>query len=185
MESVSRPWGAFWLALALGVALGCVGAKQPYSVIYNGTPSIKVGFYLLKSGEVPTLGQLAAFRPPTDRDSYHPTTQALLARHSLKLIKPVGALPGEAIVSDGYSVWRCTDATALPGEGCEKLGDGVGQDSKGRELPLWTQGSYTLGAAEWYMGSSAANPKSFDSRYFGPVPESHIEGVARPLLTWE
>ena len=29
---------------------------------------------------------------------------------------------------------------------------------------------------------SSYNPLSFDSRYFGPVPVSKIEGLARPLF---
>jgi type IV secretory pathway protease TraF len=31
---------------------------------------------------------------------------------------------------------------------------------------------------------SSYNPLSFDSRYFGPIPISKIEGLARPLFVF-
>jgi type IV secretory pathway protease TraF len=34
----------------------------------------------------------------------------------------------------------------------------------------------------WLFGFH--NPRSWDARYFGPVPLSGVRGVLQPILTW-
>ena len=55
-------------------------------------------------------------------------------------------------------------------------------DIKGRPLPAWRFGKYVVAPGTVWVASSY-NPRSFDSRYFGPVPISAIRDYVLPLLT--
>jgi conjugative transfer signal peptidase TraF len=57
-------------------------------------------------------------------------------------------------------------------------------DSAGRPLPHVPWGSVTIREGEVWLISNYA-PNSWDSRYFGAVPEAHIFATARPLWTVE
>jgi conjugative transfer signal peptidase TraF len=53
-------------------------------------------------------------------------------------------------------------------------------DGHGRLIASIGPGTWLINADAFWAGSSA-HPHSFDSRYFGPVPLSHVIGVAVPL----
>lgn len=55
-------------------------------------------------------------------------------------------------------------------------------DRRGRPLPHHPWGRYILQAGELWLFSHY-HPRSFDSRYFGPVHDSEVIGIARPLWT--
>lgn len=48
-------------------------------------------------------------------------------------------------------------------------------------LPTWPDGEYIVQPGDVWILSSYSE-KSFDSRYFGPVPISNVRGEATPLL---
>jgi len=49
-------------------------------------------------------------------------------------------------------------------------------------LPAWPDGDYRVEPGTiWLLSGYSEN--SFDSRYFGPVPVSHVRTKAVPLLT--
>ena len=57
----------------------------------------------------------------------------------------------------------------------------LSRDSAGRPLKPVPAGAYPVAPGEvWLL--SGHDPRSFDSRYFGPVPESSVQGVTRPLM---
>jgi type IV secretory pathway protease TraF len=44
-------------------------------------------------------------------------------------------------------------------------------------------GAYRFGTGEvWLFGFN--NARSWDARYFGPVPLANVRGVLRQLVTW-
>jgi len=56
------------------------------------------------------------------------------------------------------------------------------EDSLGRSLPRMPFGPYRVADNEvWLFGLS--HGRSWDSRYFGPVPLAAVRGVVRPVLT--
>jgi conjugative transfer signal peptidase TraF len=56
-------------------------------------------------------------------------------------------------------------------------------DSAGRRLAHALWGTRQVGAGEvWLFGFNDA--RSWDSRYFGPVPLADVRGVLRPVVTW-
>jgi conjugative transfer signal peptidase TraF len=55
-------------------------------------------------------------------------------------------------------------------------------DSAGRPLPAMAHGKHVVGRGEVWIGSTF-DPRSFDSRYFGPLPRSAIVSRRHPLWT--
>ncbi len=89
--------------------------------------------------------------------------------------KMIGALPGEmvevlpgSVSVDGNTFANSATAT---------------RDSKDRALSHVPWGRREVRRGEvWLFGFNDA--RSWDARYFGPVPLSAIRGVLKPILTW-
>jgi len=89
--------------------------------------------------------------------------------------KRVGALPGDTV-----EVTR--DYIAINGRRVENSAT-VSRDSRGRSLTHVTPGRYTVRPDHvWLFGTTDA--RSWDSRYFGPVPIGSVRAQLEPLVTW-
>jgi conjugative transfer signal peptidase TraF len=90
--------------------------------------------------------------------------------------KRVGALSGDIIViSAGY--------VAVNGNQLSSLSETLPIDSRGRLLEHVTWGARQVSPnTVWLFGFN--NPRSWDSRYFGPVLQSDVRGILTPLVTW-
>ncbi|HVR10529.1 MAG TPA: S26 family signal peptidase, partial [Thermoanaerobaculia bacterium] len=53
-------------------------------------------------------------------------------------------------------------------------------DPSGRRLPHPAPGAYKVTAAQVWLFSP--HPRSFDSRYFGPIAVTQLQGLLRPLV---
>jgi len=94
-------------------------------------------------------------------------------------IEPVGkrlsALPG-----DNVEVTR--DYVTVNGQRLQNSAT-LSRDSHGRPVRHIKWGRYTVAANQvWLFGTKDA--RSWDSRYFGPVPASSIQAALEPVLTW-
>jgi conjugative transfer signal peptidase TraF len=87
------------------------------------------------------------------------------------LLKQVAAVGGDRVCRSGGVVFLNGKAVT----------EALDHDAGGRPLPVW-EGCVTLFAGQFFL--LQPHPYSFDSRYFGPVSEAQIIGVARPLWTW-
>jgi len=89
------------------------------------------------------------------------------------LIKPVVAWPGDlvSVSANGISVNGQMLKNSAP----------IERDSKGQQLSPFAAGKYTVGPKELWVVSSFS-PRSFDSRYFGPIPLKSVHSWLRPLL---
>jgi conjugative transfer signal peptidase TraF len=89
--------------------------------------------------------------------------------------KIIGALAGDTVeVEPG---WVSVDGAKFANSGTAEL------DSLGRPLAHLGLGKHQVSAGEvWLFGFN--NARSWDARYFGPVPTSNIRGVLRSLVTW-
>jgi type IV secretory pathway protease TraF len=87
------------------------------------------------------------------------------------MVKQVAALQGDTVCRFGMAIVLngVQAAQALP------------KDHAGRNLPRWS-GCKRLGGAEYFLLMTAA-PRSFDSRYFGPVAASNIIEALEPVWT--
>jgi len=93
---------------------------------------------------------------------------------SSPILKQVVALPGDEVDVQQRSV--TVNGRLLD---CSELHD---VDSLGRPLEHVSLGRMKVSEGEaWVLG--VHRERSWDSRYFGPIPASSIVGVARPLLT--
>jgi conjugative transfer signal peptidase TraF len=59
----------------------------------------------------------------------------------------------------------------------------MGRDGLGQPLPSPGSSNSVVAKGEVWVISSY-NPLSFDSRYFGPIPISRIEGLVHPLFVF-
>jgi conjugative transfer signal peptidase TraF len=94
-------------------------------------------------------------------------------------IEPVGkrlsALPGD-------SVEVVPDYIAVNGQRLEHSAT-LSRDSSGRLVKHVKWGRYTVPTNQvWLFGTKDA--RSWDSRYFGPVPASSVRAALEPVLTW-
>jgi type IV secretory pathway protease TraF len=88
-------------------------------------------------------------------------------------LKFLAGLPSDVVeVSDGRT---SLNGVPLPGSDRRRL------DSAARLLPRLPAGRYTVPAGHLWL-YSGLHPASWDSRYYGPVPASGLEGVATPLF---
>ena len=91
------------------------------------------------------------------------------------VLKRIGAVPGDLVdlELDGIAV----NGTRLPDSAP------AASDSRGRPLPHAPWGHTVVAPREvWLIGVETT--RSWDSRYFGPVPVDHVRAV-RPVLTLE
>jgi conjugative transfer signal peptidase TraF len=89
------------------------------------------------------------------------------------LIKPVVAWPGDTVEtsSQGVSVNGELIANTLT----------INRDSTGQPIRPYRYGTYRVQPGQVWVVSSFS-PKSFDSRYFGPIPIRSIRHWVRPFL---
>jgi conjugative transfer signal peptidase TraF len=163
----------------LGVAL--VGSMGVAGFRWNSTSSAPVGLWRPVSGSSLAIGQHVAACVRSEA----PAIQVAIERHYLPsgdcaggfapLLKMIAAIPGQRVElsPDGISV----DGAAV--ERAEMLS----ADSAGRALPHAQLGIYRLAANQYWL-LSPENPRSLDSRYFGPVTREEILSAYAPVLTF-
>ena len=89
-------------------------------------------------------------------------------------MKPIVAVAGDIVEVSSRGV--AVDGRLLPNSAARPF------DTKSRPLQHWPFGTYRVAPGTVWVISSF-NARSFDSRYFGPVPIASIRCHLRPLLT--
>ena len=89
--------------------------------------------------------------------------------------KIIGALPGDVVWIERDAV--AINRTRIPHSAV------AAKDSTGRRLRHVPFGNYRVAANQvWLFGFH--DRRSWDARYFGPVPLSNIRGALQPVITW-
>ena len=84
------------------------------------------------------------------------------ADQSMPLVKQIGAIGGDPINIEPETIQHI--------------------DSHGRPMPEFIVGAYIVPKGMvWLYGNE---PRSFDSKYYGPVPESNVLALLKPVITW-
>lgn len=142
----------------------------------NLTPSEPLGLWRIEALRRPVeIGDLVFFCPPVTaafeeagRRGY--LRCGLCAGGVAPLIKTVAALPGQHVEITDHVI---IDGRALPASTVRKT------DGEGRALLADPGG--VVPPHHLFLHSSFAS--SYDSRYFGAVPDFGLLGLARPILT--
>jgi conjugative transfer signal peptidase TraF len=165
------------LATGAIVVAGLAGANVA-GLRFNATPSMPVGLWRmvpdrapLRRGEIvvvclpgTALARIGAAR--------HYIPSGRCPGGSEPLVKPIAATAGDVVAVSAAGV-------AVNGQPVHNTAQ-LAQDSAGRPLIAVAAGAYLVASKEvWLL--SGHDPRSFDSRYFGPVPEANVQGIARPV----
>lgn len=155
-------------AALIAVTVGAVslivisGKVRPPLIVWNATPSVPIGFYVIKRRQ-PQRGELALIQlSPKHVELTHRRGYLTATTY---LIKPVAALEGDRVCRLGNAVLVRQRVVAVA----------RATDSAGRHLPTWT-GCRVLSHGELLVLAPAMD--SLDGRYLGPIGGDRIAGVA-------
>ena len=161
--------------LLSGIALALIGAsavvKSDPLVLWNPSPSVPVGFYIVTPFDSLEVGALVAMRPPGALETW--LVDNRYVGRDTPLLKHIAALPGAEVCREGSTIRIDGEAVAEARE----------RDRLDRPLPVWT-GCRVLADGEVFF-LNAREPSSLDGRYFGPLDDEVIIGRVTPLWTWE
>ncbi len=174
-----RPHWFHYVAASIATLLATVVGVLFYGLLYlhwftNLTYSMPVGLYRLRPvdhlarGTIvqvcqsPRAAKMSINREYMDHGDCWDGSDALL--------KEVVGLPGDRVTVGASGV--CVNGRRLP------WSEPRGLDSRMRPLkPL--SGTFVIGKAQVWLYSP--HPRSFDSRYYGPVDRSLIRGIGVPV----
>jgi conjugative transfer signal peptidase TraF len=176
-------WPARRVAAALVLGLVVLGVPAALGRLFKlritlTDSAAPAGIYRLVAAPVGRGDLVAACLPPA-------IARAGLARGYLRrgdcpagaepVAKVVGALPGDVLTVERGQV--AVDRVQFADSRT------AARDSSGQPLPHVRWGARRVAPGEvWLFGFN--DPRSWDARYFGPVPLAGVRGVLRPVLTW-
>jgi conjugative transfer signal peptidase TraF len=159
--------------------LGTLLMARAAGLRVNATPSMPRGLWRVTPAEPPLRrGQIVTVCPPDTPAIREAARRGYIPAGTCPggyepLVKPVAAVTGDRVTVSAAGV-------AVNGAPIASTAQRT-EDSAGRPLESVTAGIYQVTRGEvWIL--SAHDSRSFDSRYFGPVPVKNILGEARPLL---
>jgi conjugative transfer signal peptidase TraF len=165
-----------WVLLACSLAAMSVAAVSPwYELVWRTRASWPTHrLFLLRKGVPPTRGALVVFRlTPELVARVRPPRERPYAQPGDRWLKRVMGVPGDTI-----AVQPLPDGRAVIWLNGQRIGIALAQDRDGWPIQA-AQLASPIPPGQYYV--QLEHPRSFDSRYFGYVPETLIEGVAIPL----
>jgi conjugative transfer signal peptidase TraF len=169
------------LLLGAGAAVSAVAFSE-FGFVFNFTHSAPLGIYRPVAAAAGALrgNSPYAFFCPDQRWpglKNNPNTRRCLGTCPdgyAALLKPVVAWPGDTVTTSPAGI--AVNGTPVPNSAP------LTRDSLGRELHPFPYGTYQVLSEQIWVVSSYSS-KSFDSRYFGPVPLKTVREWVRPLIT--
>ncbi len=144
----------------------------------NDTPSVPVGLWRVSAVAVLERGGVVSFCPPATDVFLEARRRGYLKRGNCPgalepMLKMLAGLQGDEVLQTADALF--INGSALPHS------KALEADAQGRPLPALASRSFVIRAGEGFFVGD--HPRSFDSRYFGPLPLAAIEGEARPVFT--
>ena len=169
-------------ACAKRIAIVCVGAVvaiaqlcDSFGLRINTSPSLPVGLYVTTADPNASLVEFCPAEPYAQLAIVRGYRSAgNCPDGAAPLLKPVVAKSGDVV--DVSQAGIVVNGKRIPNTAP------VGADTRGRQLVPWPSGRYLVKPGDIWVASSF-NRRSFDSRYFGPVPTIAIRDRLRPLIT--
>jgi conjugative transfer signal peptidase TraF len=137
------------------------------------------GVYLVLAPRTPDRGVISAVCLPQDlacfgRQRGYLGGSGPCPCHTKPVVKTVLGLAGDLVTLDDHGL--TVNGAFVPNSAP------LARDSAGRGLPGIAKGTYRVPASHlWLFGS--ADRRSWDSRYYGPVPAANVVGSLQPVLT--
>jgi conjugative transfer signal peptidase TraF len=138
-------------------------------LIYNASDSAPRGFYAVVESANPQVGDLVIAALPASIRRFAAARGYL--PDGVPVLKRVAAVERDFVCVHDDAVLVDQQAIARTGA----------LDGAGRPMPIWTQCRVLMTGEVFLIGVSS--PASFDSRYFGPIDASFVQGRAIPWLT--
>lgn len=164
--------GTWMVAVACLIAVAAIGGYR-----LNVTPSEPLGLWRIKAlRRSAEMGDLVFVCPPATAMFEEARRRGYLRRGGCAggfapLIKMIAALPGQHVEVTDHVV---VDGRSLAASTVQMT------DGEGRTITPYPGGIVPPG--HLFLHSSFAS--SYDSRYFGPLPDSGLLGLARPVFTF-
>jgi len=154
--------------------LGLFQVFEWFGLVVNTSPSLPIGLYIRTRDANANLVEFCPAEPFATlavRRGYREAGNC--PDGAAPLLKPVVAMSGDLVEfsANGITVNGVLLRNTAP----------LPRDTKGRPLEAWPSGSYFIARGTVWVASSY-NPRSFDSRYFGPVSAAAIRHHVKPLL---
>ena len=160
--------------IAAGVTIGTFQLCGIAGVRINASPSLPIGVYLTSSQPEANLVEFCPSEPfATFAIARGYRDAGVCPDAAAPLMKPIVAGPGDVVEVSGQGI--AVNGYLLPNTAPLAI------DSHGRSLTPWPFGRYVVAPDTLWVASSH-HPRSFDSRYFGPIPAGSIRDRLRPLL---
>ena len=161
--------------IAVGVLIGTFQLCGWVGLRINASPSLPVGLYLTSSKPEANLAEFCPAEPFASLAISRGYRDRGICRDgATPLLKPVVARAGDVVDVSEQGI--AVNGRLLPNTAARPA------DTHGRPLHRWPCGRYVVVPDTVWVASSY-EARSFDSRYFGPIPTSSIRDRVRPLLT--
>lgn len=172
-DRLHRVRRAVLVAIAVAIVVSQVGGV--FGLRINTSPSLPMGLYITTADSDANLVEFCPAEPfgtlSIERGYREP---GACRDGAAPLLKPIIARSGDVVeVSErGISVNGALLPNTAP----------LTRDTKGRHLEAWPSGRYVVGPGTIWVASSY-HPRSFDSRYFGPLSTAAIRHRLKAFLT--
>jgi conjugative transfer signal peptidase TraF len=172
-DRVNKTWRAALAATRVVVATfqlsGALGLR------INTSPSLPVGLYITTADAGANLVEFCPVEPFATLSIVRGYRDSGTCRDgAAPLLKPVIARTDDVVEVSARGI--SVNGTLLPNTAP------LASDTKGRHLEAWPSGRYVVDPGTIWVASSY-HPRSFDSRYFGPLPTAAIRHRLKAFLT--
>jgi conjugative transfer signal peptidase TraF len=157
------------------VIAGIGVAFQLGGIRVNASSSLPIGLYRTTSDKSARLIEFCPMEPFASMSAsraYRRKGNCLDGAEPL--MKPIVAVAGDTVEVSPRGI--AVNGRLIPNSATRTF------DTKSRPLQHWPFDTYRVAPGTVWVISSF-NARSFDSRYFGPIPVSCIRSYLRPLLT--
>jgi conjugative transfer signal peptidase TraF len=161
--------------IVFGVALATFQLCGLAGIRINASPSLPIGIYSTSSNSGDGLIEFCPAEPFASLASSRGyRDRGTCPDGATPLMKPIVAHAGDTVDLSGKGI--AVNGRLLPHTAPLRV------DTHGRPLVPWPFGRYQVQPDTVWVASSH-HPRSYDSRYFGPIPVSSIRNHVRPILT--
>jgi conjugative transfer signal peptidase TraF len=170
---------ARWFLFSSAVLCAATAGALYAGLRLNLTPSLPVGVYQTTHGQVEPGAIVVACLPEPAARLAAERGYVGSGHACADGTEPIGKL---VLAAGGDTVEVRNRGLSVNGRAIPRTGR-LPRDSDGRPVPLVAEGIHVVQAGELWLVATI-HRRSFDSRYFGPVPSRNVLSVVRPVWLW-